>query len=226
MPVSWDMSVADAREDQRRVKRRLTRRSLDLSQVPYALAVGVAYSEKSKEAVAVCAPMLLSGAPVDRNGMFVAHEISDFPYVSGLFVYREGPAVCKLLESLPGLPPFAVFDSQGIAHPRGLGLAAHIGVLYDMPTIGMTRKKLYGYSRPLPEEDGAMADLVDKSKVSIGISIRYRARCEPIYCSPGHRTDLQTLKEYCRNVRSVRSCLPETLSLVHQRANSIARAMH
>lgn len=222
-PTTWDLSIAEAKQDQARVKKKLVAASVDLDRIRYVVAIGVAYSSKSREAVAVCTPMLTSGAPVDGNHL-VAREPSGFPYVPGLFFYREGPAICSLLDSLPGLPQLAVFDSQGIAHPRGLGLAAHIGVLYGIPTIGMTRKLLHGRASPLAEEDGATSSIRDRSGTEIGLAVRFKARCEPIYCSPGNMVNSSTLLAYCKQVKSVRSCLPEALAIVHQRANTLARS--
>src|SRR2546421_5496810 len=100
IPDSWNMSVSDAKANQRRAKSFLVSSDLDLSEISYVLALGVAFSERAHEAVAVAAPMLLTGALMPGEPI-VAREISNFPYVGGLFVYREGPAVCKLLESLP-----------------------------------------------------------------------------------------------------------------------------
>ncbi|WP_225953757.1 endonuclease V [Kibdelosporangium phytohabitans] len=223
MPINWDLSVSEAKQDQQRVKAGLVHQPLQLSDLPYALAVGVAYSEGAGEAVAVCTSMLISGSQIDPDSYMVSRALSDFPYVAGFFVYREGPAICELLDSLPGLPRLIVFDSQGVAHPRGLGLAAHIGVLYDVPTIGITRKLLSGRASPVPSRDGATAPIKGRSGSEIGIAVRFKGRCEPVYCSPGHRTDLATIKSYCQGVRAVRSCFPEALALVHQKANILAR---
>lgn len=223
IPSSWEMSVSDAKANQERVKSFLVTSDLDLAHVKYALAVGVSFSERTQEAVAVAAPMLLTGALMSGDPI-VAREISDFPYVAGLFVYREGPAVCKLLESLPGLPPLIVFDSQGIAHPRGLGMAAHIGVLYDVPTLGLTRKRLSGAYRDLVEQDKATAPLVNKNDKVVGLAVRFKSRCEPVFGSPGHRTSVRTLSDYCSGIRRIRGCMPEGLAIVHQEANKLARA--
>jgi deoxyribonuclease V len=221
--INWDLSISEAKRDQERVKAGLRHQSLRLSKVPYALAMGVAYSKHTKEAIAVCTTMLMSGSQIEPDAFMVSRVPSDFPYRAGYFVYREGPAICELLDSLPGLPRLIVFDSQGIAHPRGLGLAAHIGVLYGVATIGITRTLLTGRAGAVPRRDGGFATVKDGSGSEIGIAVCLKARCEPVYCSPGHLTNMATVKSYCQGVRSVRSSFPEALALVHEKANGLAR---
>ncbi|WNV77836.1 endonuclease V [Geodermatophilus sp. DSM 44513] len=195
---------------------------MDFRSVRFALAIGVSYSVRDKEAVAVAMPMRLDGTPIDESHIIVSRQASDFPYIPGMFVYREGPAICSLLNGLPGLPSLLVFDAQGTAHPRRFGLAAHIGVLYDVPTIGLTRKLLIGRAPALAETDGARSFIKDREGKVVGLACRLRSRCEPIYLSPGHRADMSSLVGYVEGIKSVRSCFPAALALVHERANHLA----
>jgi deoxyribonuclease V len=221
--IDPSFSVPEAKADQVRLRGLLRTQSLDLSRVRYALAIGVSYSERRKKAVAVATPMLITGGAVDDRQFYTVSEESPFPYVPGLFAYREGPAICTLLESLPGLPDLLVFGAQGTAHPRRFGLAAHLGVIYNVPTLGITRKLLVGRAPHLPETDHARAFVRDRSGSNVGVVCRFLARSEPVYSSPGHLTDLKTLVAYCDQVSSVRSSLPSALALVHERANRYAR---
>jgi deoxyribonuclease V len=220
----WNLPVADARENQKRLRSGLVVDHLDLSAVRFILNIGVSYSERTKVAFAVAMPSHPNGSPVDETLQYSCSERSEFPYIPGLYAYREGPAICKLINSLPGLPDLIVFDAQGTAHPKGFGLAAHIGVIYNVPTLGLTRKLLIGRSDNVDETDRASAHIRDRSGSQIGVAYRFLGKCEVSFASPGHRTNLHTVQAYCDAITSVRSCFPSALSMVHERANRLAKA--
>ncbi|WP_414719096.1 endonuclease V [Streptomyces sp.] len=223
-PFHWTSDPTEARQEQLALRNRLVTTPLDLSGIQYALAIGVSYSERRSAAVAVAATTLLSGQLLDPGEYYSATVETDFPYIPGLFAYREGPAICALLDSLPGLPPLVLFDAQGTAHPRGFGLAAHIGVLYDLPTMGLTRRPLFGKAEPPSEEDGAMTDVIDRRGRVLGTCVRLRARCEPVYGSPGHRTDIAALASLLGKISCFQSGYPKSLAFVHETANKLARS--
>ena len=109
-----------------------------------------------------------------------------FPYVPGLFAYREGPALTALLDGLGERPDLAIMDVQGVAHPRGIGLAAHVGALYDVPTIGITRKRIWGRHERVPA--GWRDATASGERPTIGWAYRRKADDEPVFASPGHKT--------------------------------------
>jgi len=110
----------------------------------------------------------------------------NFPYVPGLLSFREGPLVLKAYEKLSIKPDVMVFDGQGIAHPRRCGIASHIGVLLDIPSIGCAKSRLCGtYTEPGPDR-GDRAYLYDKEEI-IGVVLRTRAHVKPVFISPGHK---------------------------------------
>lgn len=222
-PIHWPTDPVAAQADQVSLKGRLVTSYLDMSSIAYALAIGVSYSERASTAVAVAANMTLTGELLDLESYYSATAKAEFPYIAGLFAYREGPAICALLDSLPGLPPLAVFDSQGIAHPRGFGLAAHIGVLYHMPTMGLTRRPLFGRAELPREEDKAMTNITDRRGRVIGACMRLKALSEPIYGSPGHLTDIPSLRNFALHLNSFQSGYPKALAFVHETANRLAR---
>lgn len=113
----------------------------------------------------------------------------EFPYIPGLLSFREVPAVLRTLEQLKTLPDVLMADGQGRAHPRRFGLACHLGVLLDWPTIGVAKSRLYGmHDEPSPEQ-GAYTPLRAGGDV-LGVALRTRAQTRPVYVSVGHRATL------------------------------------
>lgn len=145
-----------------------------------------------------------------------AREALSYPYVPGLLSFREGPVVLKALEHLEALPDLLIFDGQGIAHPRRLGIASHMGVLLDLPTIGCAKTRLVGIYEEPKNEAGHYTHLKDKGE-TIGAVVRTRSRVKPVFVSIGHKIDLDTSIHYvlncCRGYR-----LPETTRLAHNLA--------
>ncbi len=141
-----------------------------------------------------------------------------FPYVPGLLSFREGPAMVAALDRISRLPDLLLFDGQGIAHPRRLGIAAHIGVLLDRPTIGVAKSRLVGKAdlEGLGAERGSRVPLRDDGEV-IGTVVRSRGNVRPLYVSPGHRTTLEDAVDWtlacCTRYR-----LPEPTRLADRRA--------
>jgi deoxyribonuclease V len=114
-----------------------------------------------------------------------------FPYVPGLLSFREIPVILKAFEKLPAPPDLLMVDGQGIAHPRRLGIAAHLGVLLDIPAIGVAKSRLTGrHAEPGPNR-GDMAPLRDRDEV-IGTVLRSKPKTNPLFISPGHRVDMET----------------------------------
>jgi deoxyribonuclease V len=145
-----------------------------------------------------------------------------FPYVPGLLAFREGPALIKAFEQLTNEPDVIVFDGQGLAHPRGLGIASHLGLIFDKPSIGCAKSLLYGrYREPGPEK-GAWAELRDPQGHVIGAVLRTKPKTTPIFVSIGHRMDLATairlLLDCTRGVR-----IPEPTRLAHQLVTRLGR---
>jgi deoxyribonuclease V len=138
----------------------------------------------------------------------IAYRPALFPYVPGFLSFREGPAVMAALDMLRRRPDLLICDGQGIAHPRRLGIASHIGVLADIPSIGCAKSLLVGRHGPLPDERGATVPLLDRGE-QVGVVLRTRPGVKPVYVSPGHRVSIESA------VRFVMACttkyrLPET----------------
>lgn len=140
-----------------------------------------------------------------------------FPYVPGLLAFREAPAVLAALERLRSAPDLLMVDGQGLAHPRRFGLASHLGVLLDWPTIGCAKSVLMGHYDPPGNVPGSQAELREKGEV-IGAAVRTRRGASPVIVSAGHRVDLTSA------IRVVLDCargyrLPEPARLAHRLAS-------
>lgn len=116
----------------------------------------------------------------------------EFPYVPGLLSFREVPALLAALKKLKEMPDLLFCDAQGYAHPRRMGLASHLGVWLDWPTIGCAKSILIGEHGPLKEEAGSWAALVDAGGERIGAAVRTRTGVRPVYVSQGNRVSLET----------------------------------
>ncbi len=115
-----------------------------------------------------------------------------FPYIPGLLAFREGPAVLAAWEKLPLKPDLLMFDGQGIAHPRGLGIASHMGLWLERPTIGVAKSRLYGRHAEVGPHPGDWVPLTDPRDPThvIGAALRTRERANPLYISPGNLIDV------------------------------------
>ncbi|MCK6418698.1 MAG: deoxyribonuclease V [Alphaproteobacteria bacterium] len=116
----------------------------------------------------------------------IAFERTPFPYVSGLLSFREVPVILRALSCLKRPPDLLMVDGHGIAHPRRLGIAAHVGVLTDLPSIGVAKKKLCGHFMMPGLEKGARSDLIHRGE-KIGTVLRSKTNVAPLFISPGHR---------------------------------------
>jgi deoxyribonuclease V len=144
-----------------------------------------------------------------------------FPYVPGLLSFREVPAIMLALEKVPVRPDLVLCDGQGIAHPRRFGIACHIGVLYDVPTIGCAKSRLTGYAKEPAPTKGSYSDLIYKREV-IGAVLRTRDNVNPLYISPGNRVSLPTAIHWVLKL-TTRYRLPEPTRLADQLVGQIKK---
>jgi deoxyribonuclease V len=144
-----------------------------------------------------------------------------FPYVPGLLSFRELPILLDAFAQLRHVPDVVVMDGQGRAHPRRLGIASHLGLFLDVPTIGCAKSRLCGTHREPGPRRGARTQLIDKGEV-VGTVLRSKERANPLYVSVGHRIDLASA------VRAVLACgrgyrLPEPTRLAHETVGALRR---
>ena len=146
-----------------------------------------------------------------------------FPYVPGYLSFREGPVFLRAARRLRIRPDLWLFDGQGIAHPRGFGLAAHLGVLLDRPSVGCAKSRLVGEHAEPPRRRGGWAPLMFGGK-RVGAVVRTRDHVRPLYVSVGHRISLGAA------IRWVLACcvyrVPEPIRLAEQLVNRLKRERH
>ena len=222
---SWPDNEQDAIQEQMTLLELLdVEHHTPMSELQNCLAIGTAYNDANNLAVAVGIEFSTSGH-VNNSPFEVITEVK-FKYVSGLLAFRVGPAICDLVDQLDTEFDLFLIDGQGIAHPRGLGLASHIGVLFNTPSVGITRNKLYGRVS-IPSGDGLEIGWVEgqKNKSKIGCAVRVGGTDEVAYCSPGHLCTVSDCVDLVRLISDTRSPFPRPLRIAHAVANNVVRSI-
>lgn len=210
-PHRWDVSPKRAIAIQRELSNRVVRKGT-LRRLRIVAGADVAFVPELNQCVAgVVAWDVETQTIVEQH---VVRRKVRFPYVSGLLSFREAPVVLAAIRKLRCVPDAFIFDGQGYAHPRRFGLACHVGVLIDRPSIGCAKSLLIGtYDEP-GDERGGTSRLADKGE-HIGFVVRTRARIKPVFVSIGHRVSVSNA------VKVVLACctqyrLPEPTRLADQ----------
>ncbi len=207
----WDLSPSEAKALQHQLADRvIAETTFDPATVRTAAGVDVSIRGRMAR-TAVVVLELTSLEPVDCA---VDEAPVTFPYIPGLLTFREGPSVLRALERLSIWPDVFLFDGQGIAHPRRIGLAAHMGVILDHPSIGCAKSRLTGTHAEPGDDVGTWEPLTDGDEI-IGAVVRSRAGVKPLYVSTGHRVGLPTAIDLVlRCTQGYR--LPETTRYAHK----------
>jgi deoxyribonuclease V len=212
----WQVSIAQAREIQLSLAKRV---SAENRVVNPRLIAGIDISAPDAQGVARGAVVVLRYPELDVIEVKEARSKIGFPYVPGLLSFREGPLILAACEELGNVPDLVLVDGQGIAHPRRFGLASHVGLLLDLPTVGCAKSILCGRHQSLGKEAGSQAELLDKGEL-IGAALRTKSGVKSIYVSVGHNIDLVSALEWvmkcCRGYR-----LPEPTRLAHLAAGGM-----
>lgn len=211
----WDVSSREGIAIQKELAQRVVEEDA-FGPVAYVGGVDVGFENKNKVTRAAVAVLAFPELTLVEES--IARLPTSFPYVPGLLSFREGPAIMRALDGLATRPDLLLFDGQGIAHPRRLGIASHIGVLRDVPSIGVAKSRLWGKARePLAREKGAWIPLWHGDEV-VGAVVRTRTDVKPLFVSVGHRVTLQTAVEYVLAC-TTRYKLPETTRWAHRLAS-------
>lgn len=148
----------------------------------------------------------------------------DFPYIPGLLSFRESPVLIKAFEKIKNIPDVVIFDGQGIAHPRRLGIASHLGLIIDLPSIGCAKNMLVGKYEDVGIEAGDYSPIVFNGNI-VGAALRTKRNVLPVFVSPGHRMDISSSLEIVMNAcKGYR--LPEPVRQAHILVNKIRAYYH
>ena len=183
-------NIKEAKEQQKNLVSQLKFEEIDIARINYVAGCDVSYPRFSKECFSSLVifkfPEMEIVEKVFHQGKFT------FPYVPGYLSFREIPILLPLFEKCKIFPDLLFVDGQGIAHPRRMGIAAHLGILLDLPSIGIAKKKLFGeYAEPGIEQH-SFTYLYDENE-KIGLCYRNKANTKPLFISPGYKSSLDSI---------------------------------
>ncbi|MFQ5933066.1 MAG: deoxyribonuclease V [Dehalococcoidia bacterium] len=206
----WDLNVREAMELQRHLAAQVS--TANEIKEPRFIA-GVDISAPDRTGVAKGAAVVVTYPGLELEDCSVVEAVVEFPYIPGLLSFRESPLVISALEGLSVDPDLVMVDGQGLAHPRRFGIACHLGLFFEVPTIGCAKSRLCGSHAAPENRRGAYAELTDGPEV-IGAALRTKVDTNPIYVSIGHMIDLDAAVrwtlECCRGYR-----VPEPTRYAH-----------
>lgn len=207
---SWRVTTAQALEIQFKLASEV-RRTNEVENPRYI--AGLDISVDRARGMGRGAVVVLSYPELEIAEVQTVEDSIDFPYVPGLLSFREAPITLAACQKLEITPDLFLVDGQGIAHPRRLGLASHLGLFLDRPTIGCAKSRLCGNHGTVADQPGSYVELMDNDEV-IGAVLRTKVKVNPIYVSIGHKVDLESAiywtLQCCRGYR-----LPEPTRLAH-----------
>lgn len=205
----WDLSPNEAQRLQERLRAYISIEALPDEKIQSVGGVDASFSKTHLYAAAV----VLDYRNLELIDEATASLPLTFPYIPGLLSFREAPAILNALARLKKLPDVLIVDGHGYAHPRRFGIACHLGVLLDLPTIGLAKSILVGKIGHLDEVEGSRAEIIEEEQV-LGLALRTRKHIKPVYASIGHRVDLLSVARIVLNC-SVGYRLPQTSRLAH-----------
>ena len=216
IPHSWRVSLEEAEQIQKRLSEKVILKD-DFEKIEKILGVGVVFSKRQDQVFVGCASFSFPELEIQKTAF--NQEKVDFPYTPGFFAFSAGPAILSTINKMER-PDLVMFPGRGIAHPRGLGLASHLGVLLDLPTIACSKTPLWR-DYPEPSSKKGSHVFVKKEKGEpIGAVVRTREGTKPIFVTLGHKISIQTV------VKIVSECspkyrIPEPLRQAHMFATKM-----
>jgi deoxyribonuclease V len=218
----WNITPEQAITLQRQlVSEVIYNQPIDLNTVRLVAGVDVSVKpDASGKDMSQAAIAVLSFPDLKPVETALAQVPTPFPYIPGLLSFREGPVLEAAFKSLQHEPDVFIFDGMGRAHPRRIGIATHMGLWLQKPTIGCGKTLLTGHSREPLDERGVYSDLVDRGEV-IGVVLRTRPGVKPVYISVGHLADLATAIELVMRC-TTKYRLPEPIRAAHNAAGQFS----
>ncbi len=216
---SWQVSTAEAKEIQQHLSESVVPHSaLRPEEIRTVAAADISFTRYGKTLYA--AVVIFSFPGLELLAVRTGRAAVTFPYVPGYLSFREVPVLLKIFEKIPK-PDILLCDGQGIAHPRKLGLASHLGVFLDMPTVGCAKSVLVGEYQEPGSGRGDASPLIYQNR-TVGLALRTRKKVKPVYVSIGHKISLADAAEVVLRC-SPRYRIPEPLRVAHQKVNEVRR---
>lgn len=211
---NWPTTIEEAIAEQLRLRGHVERED---RLTPVRTVAGLDCGFEQDGTITRAAVAVLSFPELELVEQAIVRHPTSFPYVPGFLSFREAPAVLDALARLHTRPDLLICDGQGLAHPRRFGLACHVGVLADLPSIGAAKSLLTGRYAGLGAERGATAALIDRGE-AVGVALTTRPGTRPLFVSLGHRISLQSAVEWVLRC-TPRYRLPETTRQAHRLAS-------
>lgn len=211
----WNLSPQQAIELQKQLAYEVIQEDKFDEPIKTVAGIDLGYEMKTDTSRAVV--VVLSFPELELIEKAEAIMPTPFPYVPSLLSFRETPVAVRALEKLKTAPDLILCDGQGIAHPRGFGIACHIGLITNVPSIGVAKSILVGKFENLGETRGSSADLIYRRQ-TVGVALRTKDKVQPVYVSVGHKISLETSANYVLQC-TTKYRLPETTRLADQLAS-------
>lgn len=213
----WDVTLQQAIEIQRKLQKRISLAD-SLKEIYLVAGTDAAFSrEKNLVHGAVCIFSFPDMEPIEEKTSTLPLK---FPYIPGLLSFREGHVLLECFKKIKNTPDVILFDGHGIMHPRRMGIASHLGILLDKPTIGCAKSYLYGEFKLPANANGAFEYIKDKDREIIGVSLRTRKDVKPIFLSIGNKIGLLKAIDIVLDCIK-RYWLPEPLRYAHRLAEAL-----
>jgi deoxyribonuclease V len=218
---SWKVKSQQALTIQKELADRVSLENKLLTDPQWIAGADISLTKGSEEAFAGI--VVLNAQTLEIADEYFIKGKIEFPYIPGLLSFREAPLLLKLFKKVTPAPQLVFFDGQGIAHPRKLGLASHMGLFLNCPTIGCGKSRLTGTYREPGLKKGCRSRLKDKSNQTLGTVLRTREDCKPVFISVGHQIDLETSVRWTLKC-TTRYRIPEPTRLAHIRVNDFRKS--
>jgi deoxyribonuclease V len=213
---AWPLTLEEAKAIQEKLRSEVITEDRLPASVQYVAGVDMGF--EAGGTISRAAVAILSFPDLKLQETAIAYRPTTFPYIPGFLSFREIPAILDALAQVQITPDMIICDGQGIAHPRQFGIACHLGVILDMPTIGAAKSLLIGKHGELPETRGSWQPLLDRSE-TIGAVLRTRTGVKPLYVSCGHRISLPTAIDFVLRC-APKYRLPETTRIADKLASA------
>jgi len=212
----WDVTYKEAVKIQKELKDKVSLKKID-KKIKYVAGLDISYAKGSN--VMWAGVVVLDFSSLNKAEERWSQKKVNFPYIPGLLSFREIPALIDVLRKIEIEPDLIFCDGQGIAHPRGFGLASHLGILLNKSTIGCAKSPLVGTYNQVGERKGNYAYLMHQNRI-IGAVVRTRSKVKPLFVSPGYGVTLNDCVKFVLETCS-KCRIPEPTRQAHLLVNSV-----